>query len=143
MLHGTEDNPPPVRVVNANGASPYLLVCEHASRHIPQRFAAEVNAFCAEHLNPYVNFHRPCLFAEEYLDTKGKTRKRYPLDAVMTPLEKLTSLPNASDFLKPGVTLDALREKSRAMSDNEAVERLNTARNRLFQSLSKRSRNAA
>lgn len=111
--------------------------------HIPQRFAAEVHAFCAEHLNPYVNFHRPCLFAEEYLDTKGKTRKRYPLDAVMTPLEKLTSLPNASDFLKPGVTLDALREKSRAMSDNEAVERLNTARNRLFQSLSKRSRNAA
>lgn len=28
--------------------------------HIPQRFAGEVNAFCAEHLNPYVNFHRPC-----------------------------------------------------------------------------------
>jgi hypothetical protein len=24
-----------------------------------------VNAFCAEHLNPYLNFHRPCLFAEE------------------------------------------------------------------------------
>ena len=111
--------------------------------HIPQRFAAEVNAFCAEHLNPYVNFHRPCLFAEAYLDKKGKTGKRYPLDAVMTPLEKLASLPNAGDFLKPGVTLDALREQARAMSDNEAVARLNTARNRLFQSISKRSRKAA
>jgi transposase InsO family protein len=30
--------------------------------HIPRYFAAEVNAWCAEHLNPYVNFHRPaCL----------------------------------------------------------------------------------
>ena len=27
--------------------------------HIPQRFATLVNAFCREHLNPYVNFHRP------------------------------------------------------------------------------------
>jgi transposase InsO family protein len=111
--------------------------------HIPQRFAAEINAFCAEHLNPYINFHRPCLFAEEYLDKKGKTQKRYPLNAVMTPLEKLASLPDAGDFLKPGVTLDALREKARAMSDNEAAARLNEARNRLFQSISKRSRKAA
>ncbi len=111
--------------------------------HIPQRFAAEINAFCAEHLNPYINFHRPCLFAEDYLDKKGKTKKRYPLKAVMTPLEKLASLPDASDFLKPGVTLDALREKARAMSDNEAAERLNKARSQLFQSINKRSRKAA
>lgn len=111
--------------------------------HIPQHFAAEVNAFCTEHLNTYVNFHRPCLFAEEYLDKKGKTKKRYPLDAVMTPLEKLASVPDAGDFLKPGVTLDALREKARTMSDNEAAERLNKARNRLFQSISKRSRKTA
>ncbi len=27
--------------------------------HIPQRFAALVNAFDREYLNPYVNFHRP------------------------------------------------------------------------------------
>jgi hypothetical protein len=27
--------------------------------HIPQQFAAKVNAFCAGFLNPYVNFHRP------------------------------------------------------------------------------------
>ena len=40
--------------------------------HIPQRFASEVNAFCAEHLNPYVNFHRPCFFAVETVDAKGK-----------------------------------------------------------------------
>ena len=28
--------------------------------HIPQHCANLVNAFCADHLNPYVNFHRPC-----------------------------------------------------------------------------------
>ena len=111
--------------------------------HIPQRFAKEINAFCAEYLNPYVNFHRPCLFAEDYFDKKGKTKKRYPLKAVMTPLEKLASLPKVENFLKPGVTLDALREKARAMSDNEAAKRLNTARSRLFQSIYTRSRKTA
>jgi hypothetical protein len=61
----------------------------------------------------------------------------------MTPLEKLASLPKVERFLKPGVTLDALREKARAMSDNEAAARLNQARSQLFQSINKRSRKAA
>jgi transposase InsO family protein len=111
--------------------------------HIPQHCAAEVNAFCAEHLNPYVNFHRPCLFAEDVVDKKGKVRKRYPLDRVMTPLEKLASLETATDFLKPGVTLGALQTQARSTSDNEAATRLNEARRRLFLSIQKRSRRAA
>ena len=40
--------------------------------HIPQAFAQEVNAFCREHLNPYVNFHRPCFFPKTVTDAKGK-----------------------------------------------------------------------
>ncbi len=111
--------------------------------HIPQYLATKVNAVCAAHLNPYLNFHRPCLFAEEYLDKKGKIRKRYPLDRVMTPLEKLISLPNATDFLKPGVTLDALQDEASAMSDNQAAARLNQARNELFLSIQNRSRHVA
>ncbi|EQD40928.1 Integrase catalytic region, partial [mine drainage metagenome] len=43
--------------------------------HIPQDFAQEVNAFCREHLNPYVNFHRPCFFPKTVTDAKGKERK--------------------------------------------------------------------
>jgi transposase InsO family protein len=111
--------------------------------HIPQRFASEVNAFCAEYLNPYLNFHRPCLFAEDVLGPKGKIRKRYPLDQVRTPFEKLASLPDVGQFLKPGVTLDALRADARALSDNEAAARLNAARGRLFLSIQTRSRRAA
>jgi len=111
--------------------------------HIPQHFAAQVNAFCAEHLNPYLNFHRPCLFAEDITDKKGKIRKRYPQRLVRTPFEKLVSLSEAHRFLKPGVTLDALHVQASALSDNEAAERLNQARQRLFLSIHKRSRSAA
>jgi transposase InsO family protein len=57
--------------------------------HIPQRFAALVNTFDRDYLNPYVNFHRPCLFAETVTDAKGRERKRYPYKLMMTPYEKL------------------------------------------------------
>ena len=111
--------------------------------HIPQRFAAEVNAFCQAYLNPYLNFHRPCLFPEAVTDAKGKTRKRYPLRLLMTPFEKLKSLPEASSFLKPNVTLQALEQAAKRLSDNEAAERLNQARKRLFLSIQNRSKVAA
>jgi hypothetical protein len=111
--------------------------------HIPQRHAAEVNAFCRDYLNPYLNFHRPCLFPETVTDAKGKTRKRYPLSLVMTPFEKLKSIPELPSFLKPGATLEALEQEARSLSDNEAAERLNQTRKRLFLSIQNRSRAAA
>jgi hypothetical protein len=111
--------------------------------HIPQRFASAVNAFCTEHLNPYLNFHRPCLFPEAVTDAKGKTKKRYPLRLVMTPFEKLKSIPEAASFLKSGITLTALETKAKSMSDNAAAEQLNQARKRLFQSIHNRSKVAA
>ena len=109
--------------------------------HIPQCFASAVNAFCAEHLNPYLNFHRPCLFAEELTDNKGKIRKRYPQRLVMTPFEKLAALEQVESHLRPGITLDTLRRQAASISDNDAAARLNEARNKLFLSIHKRSRN--
>lgn len=111
--------------------------------HIPQHHAAEVNAFCAEFLNPYLNFHRPCLFPEEVTDKKGKVRKRYPLEGVMTPFEKLKSLEKPGQYLKPGITMKALEAQATSLSDNQAAERLNLARKRLFQSIFNRSKSAA
>ncbi|MGH8546612.1 MAG: integrase [Gammaproteobacteria bacterium] len=111
--------------------------------HIPQRFASEVNAFCRDFLNPYVNFHRPCFFAESVVDKKGKIRKRYRLKDMMTPYEKLKSLPQAADYLKPGVTFAQLDQLATAISDNEAAQRLNEARKKLFQSINRRSKHAA
>ncbi len=111
--------------------------------HIPQCFAMAVNAFCAEHLNPYLNFHRPCLFAEAITDHKGKIRKRYPQHLVMTPFEKLATLEQVQQHLQPGVTLETLRRQAASISDNDAAARLNEARRQLFLSIHKRSRNAA
>ena len=111
--------------------------------HIPQRFAALVNAFCCDHLNPYVNFHRPCLFAETITDDKGRSRKRYPYKLMMTPYEKFRSLHLAEQFLKPGITFQQLDAEARAMSDNEAAQRLNDARARLFKTIFNRSKSAA
>lgn len=111
--------------------------------HIPQRFASLVNAFCRDHLNPYVNFHRPCLFAETITDAKGRQRKRYPYKLMMTPYEKLKSLHDAEQFLKPNITFSQLDTQARALSDNEAAKRLNNARAVLFKTIFNRSKTAA
>ena len=127
-------------VETKNGA----VVRKHLGyEHIPQRFASAVNSFCTEHLNPYLNFHRPCLFPESVTDAKGKTRKRYPLRLVMTPFEKLISIPDAASFLKAGITMTALETTAKSMSDNAAAEQLNQAKTRLFQSIHNRSKAAA
>ncbi|MBI1983409.1 MAG: transposase family protein [Acidobacteria bacterium] len=127
-------------VETKNGA----IVRKHLGyTHIPQRFAAEVNAFLSEFLNPYVNFHRPCFFPETYTDAKGKSRKRYRFETMMTPYEKLKSLPKPTPFLKPTITFKQLDTLATTMSDNDAAHRLNQARTRLFQSIHRRSKHAA
>src|SRR6218665_407651 len=70
--------------------------------NIPQRLAARIDTFCREHLNPYVNLHRPSMFAKEIVDTKGKVRKTYPHDMVQPRLEKLARLADAQQYLRPG-----------------------------------------
>ena len=70
--------------------------------HVPQRCASEVNAFCRQFLNPYVNFHRPCFFPHTTTDSKGRIRKRYRFEDMMTPYEKLKSLPNAAGLPQTG-----------------------------------------
>jgi len=111
--------------------------------HIPQRFAALVNTFCQDHLNPYINFHRPCLFAETITDAKGRQRKRYPYKLMMTPYEKLKSMDKAKQFLKSGISFEQLDAQATAMSDNDAAQRLNDARAILFKTIFNRSKTAA
>jgi len=100
--------------------------------HIPQRFAGEVNAFHESHLAPYLNYHRPCYFPTEVVDAKGRMRKRYRQQDLMTPYEKLKSLPDAERYLKSGITFDQLDAIAYAISDNQAAQQLNQARQELF-----------
>ena len=111
--------------------------------HIPQHFASQVNAFTVEVLSPYLNFHRPCHFPTEYQDKKGKQRKRYRYQDMMTPYEKFRSLPEAESYLKPGTTLEKLDTLAAKCSDNEAAQHLNEARAKLFQSINKSQQSVA
>lgn len=107
---------------------------EFGYAHIPQRHAARFNTYCAEYLNPFLNFHRPCLFSTDVLDPNkpGRIKRVYrPRDA-MTPLDKLTSLPEANRGLREGITLEHLRELATALTDVQAAEELNEARLALF-----------
>jgi len=104
--------------------------------HIPQHCASLVNAFCADFLNPYVNFHRPCFFPETITDAKGKERKKYRYENMSTPYEKLKSLPDIDKSLKPGITFEQLDAQSGKMSDNDAALSMNNARRKLFQAIS-------
>jgi transposase InsO family protein len=102
--------------------------------HIPQRHAGRFNTFCAEFLNPFLNFHRPCLFATEVPDAKkpGRIKRVYRARDAMTPLDKLASLPEGHSFLREGITLEHLQQLARALSDVQAAEELNEARAALF-----------
>ena len=110
--------------------------------HIPQHFASTLNEFNQAHLNPYVNFHRPCFFPMIMTDDKGKQRKKYPYENLMTPYDKLKSLPNAKQYLKPHLSFDILDTIALKMSDNEAADQLQIARQKLFHLIHGRKVNA-
>ena len=100
--------------------------------HIPQACADLLNRYHRTYLNPYINFHRPCLFPVEEIDPKGKVKRRYPYDQINTPYEKLKAIPGVETYLRPGVSLSMLDTIARQMSDNEFAERMVKARSNLF-----------
>jgi len=110
-------------------------------RHIPQKWAGLINEFNKEHLNPHVNYHRPCFFAEIHTDKKGKQRKKYPYKAMMTPYDKLKSLPGSEKYLKEGMTFEIMDKIAFAISDNQSAERLQKARQSLFETIDERDFN--
>ena len=95
--------------------------------HIPQRYAEALNDFHRQHLVSYLNYHRPCYFPKIVTDKKGKQRRTYPIDLMMTPYEKLKSLAQGKYTLKPGIDFKTLDEEALKISDNEAKDQLNVA----------------
>ncbi len=102
--------------------------------HIPQRHAGPFDTFCREILTPFLNFHRPCLFATDRPDPKkpGRIKRVYKPEDAMTPFDKLASLPDVHQFLRQGTTLQQLRALATAQSDVQAADQLNEARQALF-----------
>jgi len=111
--------------------------------HIPQSHAKLMDAFNQERLNPCINFHRPCHFPTIKTDNKGKQRKRYRQQDIMTPYDKLKSLPNADQYLKPGISFRQLDAIAHRQSDLDAWDALQKARDKLFNSIFGQSPKAA
>ena len=100
--------------------------------HIAGLHAAALQNFYVEHLNPYLNFHRPCGFATVSLDERGKRQRKYKTEDYRTPLEKLQSLPEAERLLKPGLSLPELEKRALAISDTECARRMSAAKAKLL-----------
>ena len=101
---------------------------------IDKSHADAVNTFYRTYFNDFLNFHRPCHFPEEQLLPNGKRKRVYP--EVMTPLQKLLSLPNPAQYLRDGVTVAALEETARKKDHLQAAQDMQAAKDTLFTSFS-------
>jgi len=99
---------------------------------IAAEHAEAFQKFYTAHLNPYLNYHRPCGFATIQTRARGKRRRVYPADQYRTPYEKLTSLSEWQRYLKKGLTAEQLERQARRMSDTEAATRMRQAKQALL-----------
>ncbi len=103
--------------------------------HIGSVHAEAISRFYREHLNPYVNLHRPCAQADVETDAKGRQKRHYR--RYQTPLETLLATPNHEAFLRPGQSAEKLRQQAARRSDTEAASQMQTAKHKLFASFRK------
>ncbi len=108
--------------------------------YIDAQHAEAVDQFHHQHLNPYLNFHRPCAVPKIITEANGKRRRVYLRWA--TPFEQFQETPDCESLLRPGVSLAELRGFARMQSDTEAALDMQRAKRQLFGSLKKRKRTA-
>jgi transposase InsO family protein len=95
---------------------------------IASEHADQLQRFLTAQFNPYLNFHRPCGFAVLVKSGQGRVRRRYPADGYRTPFEKLSSLPDWQQHLKPGITQSLLGATAAKHSDTEAAKLMQKAK---------------
>ena len=103
--------------------------------HIASRHADAVNQFHRQHLNPYLNFHRPCGIAELRTLARGKIKRVYR--QWDTPWDILRSLPDWETSLRAEVDATALQLQASAHSDTDAAVAMQQAKRDLFHQLSR------
>ncbi len=109
--------------------------------HIPQKYAKPINAFYEGVFNPWLNLHRPCMFATEVVSDKGKIIKRYKHRDVKTPLECLVLLDEKGLVtFKKGTTLEDLLAKAKEKTDLQAAQEMQKAKADLFELFNKPKR---
>ena len=96
--------------------------------HIAGEHAEDLQKFYTAHLNPYLNFHRPCGFATVSQDARGKRRRKYKATDYATPYEKFRSLPDAAGYLKENMSLERMDRQATGMSDTECAKKMGIAK---------------
>lgn len=89
---------------------------------IGKKESEKINNFYLSFFNEYLNYHRPCAFATEKRDKKGKVKKVYKQEDYMIPYKKLRSLKNAKDYLKENVSFKSLDKIANRYTDNQMAE---------------------
>jgi len=104
--------------------------------YIDPKHAEAVDRFHREHLNPYVNFHRPSAVPQVITAANGKRKRVYRRWA--TPWELLQEGPNWEKCLKAGVEGVELARYAAAQSDTEAALAMQRAKGKLLHSVQQR-----
>ena len=86
--------------------------------HIPQKYAKPINTFFEQTFNQWLNLHRPCMYATEQVNTRGKIVKRCKHRDAKTPLECL-QIVDAKGLVafKVGITTASLIALARSETD--------------------------
>ena len=101
--------------------------------YIHAEHAERIQEFYSAHLNPYLNYHRPCAQADIEVDEKGRQRRHYR--RYQTPLETLLALSPPAPALRQGLSVAVLQRIAAAVSDTEAAQRMQQAKAKLFAQL--------
>lgn len=104
--------------------------------YIEAQHAEAVTQFYREHLNPYVNFHRPCAVPEQRHLGNGKIECVYR--RWDTPWELLQAVPGFERYLRPGRSAAELHARAAAQSDTEAALAMQRAKRELFRRIGRR-----
>ena len=101
--------------------------------YIGAQHAEAMDQFHRQHLNPYVNFHRPCAVPTLLTQPNGKRRRVYQRWA--TPFELFREMPQCQSLLRPGVTLAELEGFAQRQSDTEVALAMQRAKRKLLGSI--------
>ncbi len=88
---------------------------------IGKEYAGNLNSFYSL-FNEYVNFHRPCAFAKQTMDKKGKIKKVYPQSDYSTPYQKLKNIPGYHSYLKDDISPLYIETLALRYTDNQIAE---------------------
>lgn len=106
--------------------------------HINCEAAEMISDFFEKWFNPYLNYHRPCLYVTEVkVDDKGRETKIHGQATV--PYEKLkeVSIQLKTNFLNSKITFKKLDEFAYQESDNQFARKMRKEETKLFDIINK------